>query len=196
MERESFEVGGQEAISIEDIRKKAKTMLSKYPDEYKLGDIGIKEDFPDRHFYDKSIAVDHFLKNIPPEVLVRFWGHGITKGSKEDQLTAVMAIAEKSLIKGWAGNFTRSQPPVYTSGPALVISKIDGSLMKRDKNGEPLLHKLKGLNQLDYTADAWEADIGAIILNSEFYPFADELKKMYPDVKIFKANEMSDLFKE
>ena len=42
----------------------------------------------------------------------------------------------------------------------------------------------------------WEADIGAIVVNTKYYPLVEEFKEMFPDVNIIKANELSEYFQK
>jgi hypothetical protein len=188
MESEPSGEQNQEVISLAKIRQKAEALLEKHKGQ-SLVTEGHKEDFPSEPYVGVQQAINHFLGEIPPETINRYSGHGITKGTIEDRLTALMTIAEKKLIAGWEAHFSydRGQPSAYTEGSALVVSKIDSTLMKK-VDGKPVIHQMDDGGR---KIRAHEVEIGTIILNSEFYPLIDELKVMYPDETIIKANEAS-----
>jgi hypothetical protein len=184
IDRELSESDHQETLSLSEIRRKAQTLIEQYRNQLATHS-GHKEDFPDSFYTGTDQAIDHFLRQIPTETLKRYWGHGITKGTEEDQLTALLAILEKGLIAGSAAGLTTGQPPAYTDGCALVLSKLDGTLMRKI-NDMPVFHNVEDNGRIMKT---WEADIGAIVLNSTYYPLVGEFKTMYPNVQILKANE-------
>lgn len=200
------ETRGKMVISLDSIRQKAADLFAKHRGE-DLWNDGYHEDFPDRDY--ANHAIDVFLYQVPAEIRNRYWGHGITRGSLEDQLTALMVIAEKGLIIGWQGRIAHGKNETYmlayTHGSSLILSKIDKSLLKQGKHPDRFSFGKDGVVMEDESMyhevelkgeqkTATEADVNVIILNSELYSFYEELKAMYPKVKFIKANQIPDFF--
>lgn len=146
------------------------------------------------NFFGFNEAIYRFLKEVPDEITTRFWAHGVTREAGIGNLAAVMSIIETNQVAGYSGIIGGGQYGAWDNGDALIVSKIDQPLFKEDSEGETIRHEIIG-NDGQIT-DVCEADIGAVILNDRLYPLADELKTMYPDVKIIRADEMKSFFEE
>ncbi|HNY04743.1 MAG TPA: hypothetical protein PKI92_03235 [Candidatus Woesebacteria bacterium] len=146
------------------------------------------------NFFMYNEAIDRFLEEVPDEIKTRFWAHGVTRGDGIGNLATVMNIIETGQIAGYSGIIGNGGFGAWTGGDALIVSKIDQSLFKEDSEGEYIRHEIIG-NHGQITVMC-EADIGAVILNNRLYPLVDELKTMYPDVKIISADEMKSFFEE
>lgn len=138
--------------------------------------------------YQKSI--EHFLKEVPEDTLKHFQGHGITKKSTLDQLAGALNILANKSIKGWCGPLEGSTQGynAYRRGFFLIISNFDKPLasFKKDNN-----ENIPETNEI-----GWLADIGAFVIDTKYYPIVEELKKMFPEVNIIKANELTQYFKK
>jgi hypothetical protein len=184
-------------VSYIESYKLAKELLEKYKDQL------IEKEYENEDIDDvigSNQSIKKFLEKIPDEIKAKYRGHGITKGNETDQLAAMINIAQNKCIVGAEGNlaFTgRGISGAYKNGYFLVISKLDKHLLKRK------LHLIKGpssmfegnkIQQSDENGEreASEADIGAIVVNLKFYPLVEELRKLFPDIKIIKANEIVD----
>jgi hypothetical protein len=122
---------------------------------------------------------------VPGKIRSRYWGHGITKGDDSQQLAAVMTIAETGYISGTTASFESGWINPYTSGGALVLSRIDSELIAPE-------HEMVILNDgSGKTKDALKANIGAIVLNASLSHFYEELKSKYPNVVFIQANEIN-----
>jgi hypothetical protein len=69
----------------------------------------------------------------------------------------------------------------------LIISSFDKPLHKESD----LMEADKKETKYSKT-DLWEAQIGAVVVNTHFYPMVEEFKKMFPDLNIIKANELAE----
>lgn len=164
-------------ISYKESLKQAKALLEKY-DERILNE---EYDAWDEDGIDGNQAIGKFIRALSPEILCEYTGHGVTRNSEMEQLAAALNISENKCIRGWQGLLAKSEfINAYTHGNFLIISKYKHSLCKLvDK--KPIMHSA-----------GWEAEIGAIIVNSHFYPLIPELREMFPDVKIIKANQFEN----
>lgn len=161
--------------------------------KYFTEDHQLKED-RGYNFFRYNEAIYRFLEEVPDEITTRFWAHGVTREAGIGNLAAVMSIIETGQIAGYSAIIGGDHGGAWTDGDALIVSKIDQSLFKEDSKGELIRHEIVG-NDGQITVMC-EADIGAVILNDRLYPLADELKTMYPDVKIIRADEMKSFFEE
>ena len=93
---------------------------------------------------------------------------------KIGQLAAVLNILSTGEIKGyWAPLKNSGYINAYTSGPFLILSHKYKTLMSGQKQS-----------------------IGAVVVNAEFYPLVEKLKKIFPDMNIIKASEMYDYMRK
>ena len=118
---------------------------------------------------------------MPMEILKHYYGHGITKGSWEDQITAVISIMSEGQIKGYQGPFKSDTGYNADSGGSfLIVSRYDKSLISGEK--------------AEFGETGWKADVGAVIVRQRFYPLIPELRQLFPTIKILKASEVSEFF--
>jgi hypothetical protein len=132
--------------------------------------------------YQKSIG--YYLKQIPDDIQERFQGHGITRNDEIDQLAGALNILANKSIKGYCGRLGGETTgyEARTNGNFLVVSRID--------KGLPITKEQDGRQQSISDEIGWKADIGAFVVDTKYYPMIDELKIMFPDVNIIKANEL------
>ena len=139
----------------------------------------------------KGIAIEHALRQIPVNVIEHYYGHGITHGTLQDQLVAIFVIAETHLLAGDTASMTSQYIAPYSSGSALILSKRDKELV------------MQGDQEHTYGRDlvfasgekrfALGVDIGVIVLNEVLYPVAEELRVMFPETLIVRADELPAL---
>lgn len=166
-------------VPIEESRKEANRLLKKYETELQLA-----EKVP----YDKEIselptdsAIKHFM-NERPGVLHEFIGHGVNKGTREDKLAAFLNILSNRTIIGDTGPLTYNGMAVtaYTRSPFLLLSHYRQELVARGQDGRPKRNIV-----------GEEVNVGAFVVNNDFYPIVDELREMFSGVNIIKANELA-----
>ena len=75
----------------------------------------------------------------------------------------------------------------YSNGPALIVSHYDKSLGVYPESHKPGSAVRPAQNEMGSVVD-----IGAVVLNSSWYPLTEELKEMFPDLKIIRADELKD----
>jgi hypothetical protein len=138
----------------------------------------------ERPTFGKSNMPD-VLSKLPNEVRARFYGHGVTRGGKNkssaDKLAAFINILDNSTIKGDQGPLESGQLGAYTNVDFLIVSHLDRHLNKEDQD--------RGSAQIRNEI-GWVADIGAYVIGSRYYPIIDDLKVLYPDKNIIKADEI------
>ncbi|MCC6639455.1 hypothetical protein IT409_02770 [Candidatus Falkowbacteria bacterium] len=130
----------------------------------------------------------HFMSQIRPEVLERFFGHGITRGNEVARIAALMAILNDHVIKGDSGRLMNSGHVDAFVAPIMILSKVDRPLMDKE-------YYKKHQSELAYVqVNGWKPDIGAIVLDVKYYPLAEELKKRKPEFNIIKSEELPAYF--
>lgn len=186
-------------VSFTDSTMTARSLIEKYKD--KLVEDYDAWDADGVNAGNESIR--KFARQIPNEILHRYHGHGIVRSSEEQQLAALINICTNKCIVGEAGLMADSgYIDGYTHGDYLIISKLDESLPKI-VNEKPVHHKISGstsplkpgiIPHSDEYGErsAWEANIGAVVVNLAHYPLVEEFKKMFPDVLFIKANELPE----
>jgi hypothetical protein len=180
------EGGAPPEVKIETIdisTKRAEVLYGRYKDQILNMWFGEGEPPEGEIVPDKLIG--RYLKRIPPDVLNKYWGHGITRGNELGQLAALINIATNHSIKGWAGRLTESGYGAWTDGSFLILSPRDQDIFVR-KDGRPIM----------IDGERAQANIGAIVVNSYFDLLTEELQAMFPDLKIIKANQLPDYFAE
>jgi hypothetical protein len=169
--------------SIESSEKLAKELLSRHESEIR-DNLQKDVDGWGNPYTDYQDSTRHFLEMIPEVIRQRYYGHGITRKGEADRLAAVLNIMANKSIKGECGPLSGANSPMIDAYQRrtefLVISKIDNQL--------PL--KPSTFNKLGQ----WKADIGAVIVNVKYYPLVNELRELYPEVNIIKANELQEYF--
>ncbi len=176
-----------ELVSYEKSKKIAEDLLVRFKNEI-LANMQKDIDGWGPAYADFQNSIQHFLKKVPENILGHYGAHGVTKGDELDNLAGALNILANHSMKGWYGPLGRGEGGynAYRTGDFLVVSKFDKSLgVKEERSGE----KKAVLNAIGL-----KVDIGVLVVNVHFYPLIEELKKMFPDVKIIKANEIPGYF--
>jgi len=180
----------KELVPHEESLELAKKLFAKYESQIR-DNMGKDIDGWGEPYTDYQKSIQHFLEKIPDDILERFHGHGITRKSTLDQLAGVLNILVNKSIKGECGPLggKTGYPNVgaYKRGDFLVISKID--------KGLPITEERDGHQQPIFNEVGWMANIGAFVIDARYYPMVEELKRMFPDVNIIKANELTEYLK-
>lgn len=175
--REQIEMPIKKEKIFEEIKKQALDLLEAHKSElYASHD----EDLMD------------YIAEIPDEVRKKYWGHGITRGNTEDRLISLICALETESVAGYEGNLGAGSYSAWVGGPAMIISKPDKELMIKKDN--KLIEREIKINDGNIIK-ASKVDIGLVVLNDQFYSLWDDLKKMYPHIKIIKANQLPDELK-
>jgi hypothetical protein len=139
--------------------------------------------------------IPDFIQSIPDTIKSRFFGHGITREGKyrdrADRLAAFINILDNNTIKGDYGPLLGGQPSAYTNVDLLILSHLDKHLGTFEGVGEPV-----GGSKLTTNNIGWVADVGAYVVGNKYSPIIDELKKLYPNKNIIRADEISDFVSE
>jgi len=193
MKESNFELkntdeGLEKDVSFEDSLNIAKQLLEKYGPQIRENLGKDVNNFGGLVFEDYQDAISHFLKLIPDQDKEFYSAHGVTRRDDLNKLAAALNIMSNKAIKGYSGLIAySSQFSAFThKADFLILSKFLKPLRKQDVDGKFYLH-----NQNN---DLWDADIGAFVVNTKFYPMVEEFKKMYPDVNIIKANQLPEYF--
>ncbi len=128
-------------------------------------------------------AIRAYIRKVPEDIQKEYWGHGVTKGHEVDQLAAAINLLENSAVTGDFGQLQSEYISAYTSGSFLVIADHDEPFQK-NKNSRELERILIG--------DRWalKFNLGALVVNTEYYPLIEKLQEMFPGRNIIKASEM------
>ena len=130
----------------------------------------------------------HFMSLIKPEVLERFFGHGITRGNEIDRVAALHSIINNSMIKGDAGLLANSGHVNAFIAPIMIISYVDQPLMSKNfYEANP-----QEIQRIPYIG--WKANIGAIVLDVKYYPLINEFKKIAPKYNFIKSEDLPAYF--
>lgn len=117
-------------------------------------------------------------------------GHGVR--NSDDTLVAAISILENNIFVGETGHLVSGfeHCPAYTHGDMLIISHKDRSLMREGTNGVRIKIGDKSLL-------GTKTDFGvAFVCNLTFDSLVDDLRKMFPHLKILHANELADYINE
>jgi len=178
--------------SIEESTQIAKNLLEQHEQELRdtfmpasliKSDLLTEEDKKGISF-GKS-AIDYFFRKIGDEEMDKFVGHGISRGDCKENLAIFINVIQNNTLKG---DYARIRNSGYhnarTQVDFFVISHIDKPLASIDKDGK------QKRNEIGYIIDA-----GAYVVNARLYPIVNDLRAMFPDVNIIKANELPDFVK-
>ncbi|OGY99273.1 MAG: hypothetical protein A2945_04855 [Candidatus Liptonbacteria bacterium RIFCSPLOWO2_01_FULL_52_25] len=181
------------SVPYEQSLEIAKGLIEKYHKE--LGEIRLPDNMPEEDRkamrWGKS-AIGHFLKTIPEKTLERFQGHGIFRRDLEGNLAAFINILQNHAIKGECAALVNSgYYDASASGDFLIVSRADRPLPVFPDDSRPGDRKGPIRNEV-----GWIADAGAFVVNTNFYPIVDELKTMFPDANIIRANELPEYIRE
>lgn len=125
--------------------------------------------------------MSRYLRLIPENIASRFSGHGITRGDRVTNLAMFLNIVANDSLKGDYGKLSGGGYTAWTNSDFFIISHYNKDLGIRDEAGN--LHK----NEVGFTAD-----IGAYIVCNKYYPIIEELRRMFPNKNIIKAEEIAD----
>lgn len=133
-------------------------------------------------------GMQYFMSQIKPEVLERFFGHGITRGNEINKVAALFAILNDGVIKGDSGLLANSGHVNAFVAPFMILSHVDKPLMDREYYKT---HQSE-LQSIQYTG--WKAKIGAIVIDIKYYPLIEELKKRKPEYNIIRSEDLPAYF--
>lgn len=143
----------------------------------------------------RGVIEDH-LQQFTPEVLSHYWGHGITRGNEIDHLAAAVSILANKAIKGSTAPLYHSgYVDAYTDGSFLVISHKGDHLVERDQDKKPSFTSLGENRSTGEEVRAVKINPGAFVVNANFYPLVDELRRMFPEVNVLYANQLPEYIK-
>lgn len=140
--------------------------------------------------------IEEVLRQFSPEVLKKYWGHGVTKGDLKKQLAAALSIIENRVMQGSTAPIVESgYANAYTNGSFFIISRKDGSsIIKGMKERMP--ERVKFKDAFGNEAMGLRIDPGAFVFNNVFDSAVEQVKEMYPEAKILYAEELADYIRE
>lgn len=168
----------------------AKNLLEKYRGEIKTNQGKDIDGFDNGNVYsDYQKSIIHFLEQVPKEIQALYTGHGITRGSELEKLAAAISIIANKSIRGDTGQLKDSiYLDTYTKGDFVVLSRKGENLV--DLNPDETGRNVPSFN----FEKAWQANIGAFVIDVKYYPLVEELRKRFPNVNIIRANELPNYF--
>ena len=150
-----------------NLKKVAEALLDLHKREVHKVEI----DFISGNYEDANAPSEWFsiiLNDIADSDLERFEAHGIIKGTRAEQLYALLSmLTEGKIIGSWARMSNSSYVDAYTEGSFTVISRID----------EPLCNRNNVLN------------IGVIVVNPLFEALIPDLTRLNPYFTFLKAED-------
>jgi hypothetical protein len=165
----------------------ANDLLNRHGDEIR-SQMGKDIDGWGEPYTDWQKSISHFITGTSEDILKRFVGHGITRKDGVNQLAAALNILANKSIKGECGRLGGSGGyHAYNSGDFIVISKLDFNL--------PVTVETNGEQETKFNEIGWLANIGAFVVDTKYYSIVEELKKMFPEVNIIRANELPKYLK-
>lgn len=184
---ENIELVNKDFLSHEKSLEIVDYLFNKYKDEMRKNLNKDVDGWGNGGSYQRSNQ--YYFRRIPEKILEHYWGHGITRGDERDRLASLLCISANKSIRGTIAGFSSQMSP-YTNAEFIVISQKDKEMDIREiKPGT------------DYTVPVLDIDgsmkiknLGAISIDVKYYPMYEELKKMFPDVNIIKANELNKYF--
>lgn len=178
-------------IQYEQSLELARNLLRKYRDEIRAMLIVDNMPEPDREAgkWGKS-TTEYFIRKFPEKTLERFEGHGVRRGNVERKLASFINIIQNGAIKGECAKLENSgYYDADIGSDLLVISHIDTPLPVYPTTGTEDERRWPLKNDI-----GWIANPGAFVVGMILYPIVDELKLMFPNVNIIRANEVGDYF--
>lgn len=181
-------------VTPEISREKAQQLLERYNDQIEAGRGKDIDNLMENGEYvgDFSPSISYFIENsgIPNQILQSRVGHGIVRGSREDQVTSAINILENSMVLGDFGPLKGSgdlaSSGAWTNGGFLVLADKERPFVTVEGTNH-ILQVETGAASLG-TKFNW----GALVLNAEFYPLHDELQKAFPGRLIIKAHQLPE----
>lgn len=170
-------------VSFEDSQRDAQELLAKYESaihsQINQDVNGWNPRFPTEMYQN---AIEHYLDEVPPEILENYHGHGITRGRELEWLTAAINILANRGVRGDVSRLAGGRYiDAYREGSFLVVLEKDNPF----PGGKPQKPDQAGLLRVN---------LGALIVNTQFYPMVDELRTMFPNRTIIKASEIPQYF--
>ena len=182
-------------VSYKESLELAKSLLEKYKNEILQNRDKDVDGFDNGELYtDFQKSIKHFMIEIPEDIKKHYSGHGITRNSGLDQLAGFLNIAANKAIKGYCGLIVGSDGyNAYTHGDFIILSKKDINLPVKEFSSKSREEESVFI-EIDNGNLAWKANIGAMVVDVKYYPLVEELKKMFPEINIIKANELPKYF--
>ncbi len=182
-------------ISQENCRREAQELLNKHQAEI-ISNIGQEVDGVKPFGEPYPNLLEENLRSIPPEILSRYWSHGITRRDDLDQLTAGISILHNSFIKGDTARLANSgHIDAYPDGSFLLVSKKDKSLIPGETFEDRKAQRVILGERSDGSPDAAiKVEIGALIVNTKFYPLVEDLRLKFPGIEILYARQVAEYF--
>lgn len=172
----------QEFVPFEESEKLAQELLEKYDAEITAqANQDVNGWNPSFSMEMYQNAIDHYLRDIPVETLEHYWAHGITRGRDLEWVTAALNILSNGGIRGDVGKLSGMYSGFMTQCNFLVVLEKDNPF----PGGKPQRPDETGL---------FKINVGALVVNTKFYPLVDELRSMFPNRNIIKANEIPEYF--
>ncbi len=175
-------------ITYEESLELAKDLLNRHKNEI-LGQKDKDVDGWGTPYTDHQKSIRHFIDKTPQDILERFVGHGITKKGEIDRLAAALNILANKSIQGSCGQLAGNIGGynAYKDGDFIVISKLDTNFR--------IMQELDGRLQPELNEIGLLVNIGAFVVDTKYYSMVEELKTMFPDVNMIKANELPEYLK-
>jgi len=173
------------AVPYEESAKLAGSLVSKYYDQMHPEQDKVQIPYRERAF---QHPID-FLKQVPEEVLNQYMAHGNKhEFSDVGPLADTLNILSNSKIKGgyWA-------PLSGRKGGQGDIAFITEIMVILDKNN-PVPEK----NDRVMLNGSWyySVNLQAAIFGERFYPLLPEIQAIFPKVKILRADQIPEYFKQ
>ncbi len=132
--------------------------------------------------------------NFSDDVLRRYYGHGIVRGTTPDNLANLLSILETGVIVGDVGPLAGGQPSAYTDAEFFLISRKGGkSIIKRLEDGKPERVFVDVRNGVQHQVrKGFRADVGAIVCGRTVDVLVEPLRNLYPQANIIRASELQD----
>jgi hypothetical protein len=134
------------------------------------------------------------LKELPEDILKDYYGHGVTRGSVENQISSILSLIENETIIGDIGELGRSAYiSAYNTGGFLVILDPDDYLAWRKKSSEE-----RGDSRVQVVDGNGTAKFAlkfkplAVVCNSHLDSLVEPLKQMFPSTTVISAREVKN----
>jgi hypothetical protein len=125
---------------------------------------------------------NNFIKIIPLAIQEKIYCHGITRGDGIQNLAALLNILSNETVKGDYGPLSGIAAG-WSSADIILLSHYNKQLGIIDENN------IRN-NQLVKNEIGWKANVGAYVISNKYYPILNELKKLFPDKNIIRADEI------
>lgn len=119
------------------------------------------------------------IRKIPETIACAYSGHGITKGTYLTHLAMFLNIISNSSIKGDYGKLSGGGYTAWTNSDFFILSHYNQDLGIRDSAGNLLKNEV-----------GFVANVGAFVVGNKYYPIIDDLRRMFPNKNIIKAEEV------